>query len=578
LYQFTAALTLAGCAASSFPGNFWVIFNAVPGSSDVQVNGLPTPAAYYAYVTRGWDNAYFGTATSNGVKDTLGRVEGGKVTFTLDPQKAVVYLKSMALVDSARAWKSAKGSVDAIAGGASNGLPSGWPPMLPRKLPTSYNVPVILAQLQDPANKLCGQCMFYGSIGEALTRSLGIPDRLVTTVNSIVGVKGVAGAWTWNFHVWDEVWLNQVTMKDWSAYDPSSGNAFGHTPVTPVLPSPRTSAVFANRFAMGILPGSAAGVCPCRSTAFVTGALETRVDVTKAYRNPLPDPDFGPGDVSLAVGSSTYVFGDTVSVTLTVNNPYPFAIQPSANVTLAAQEFDGVNLEGPWPVATYNAALVIPPNGVATKTFDFTKDQYRLNGEYVALATVNLGPSNAAAYNFTDVSSGLSTVLNAPDEVPVGNEFTMNFQVTNTLSSPLTDTDVSIFLPDDVTTGSATAFTIATLDAGQTATFTLSATAIIPGSEVIETEASSSGAGVSNGYHFINLTESAVTMTESSSTISFTCSETTTSTTTTTTFSGGVPEFSFSAVVVAAAAFSAIAFLRMRNTSSRSEGRRIELL
>jgi hypothetical protein len=269
LYQFTATLSLPDCAASSFPGNFWVIFNAVPGSTDVQVNGLPNPASYYAFVTRGWDNAYFGTATSNGVKDILGRMEGGKVTFTLDPQKAVVYLKSMALVDAAKAWKSAKGSTDAIATGASNGLPSGWPPTLPRKLPTSFNVPVILAQLQDPTNKLCGQCMFYGSIGEALTRSLGIPDRLVTTVNSVVGVKGTAGAWTWNFHVWDEVWLNQVTLNDWSAYDPSSGNAFGHTPVTPVLPSARTSAAFANRFAMGTLPGSAAGVCPCRSTAFV---------------------------------------------------------------------------------------------------------------------------------------------------------------------------------------------------------------------------------------------------------------------------------------------------------------------
>src|SRR4029077_18005099 len=115
--------------------------------------------------------------------------------------------------------------------------------------------------------------------------------------------------------------------------------------------------------------------------------------------------------------SSAYTFGDNVSATVTINNPYPFTIRPSANVTLAAQEFEGVNLEGPWPVATYNATFVIPPNGVATETFDFTTDKYRLNADYVALATVNLGPSSAVAYDFTEVSSGLSTVLNAPDEV-----------------------------------------------------------------------------------------------------------------------------------------------------------------
>ena len=192
---------------------------------------------------------YFGqssaTTATNTVKTVTNKYMGGPITFTLGPQKAVVYLAAMGMVDSAKAWNRANSSVSAIARGASNGLPSGWP--VPAGKSLIYDVPLLLTRLQNPATAatVCGQCMVYGAVGDALSRSIGVPARMATTINSIAaGVmpadKATAppAAWTWNFHVWDEVWLNRVTNMNWSAFDPSKGNAFGHTPINPIGPIP----------------------------------------------------------------------------------------------------------------------------------------------------------------------------------------------------------------------------------------------------------------------------------------------------------------------------------------------------
>jgi uncharacterized membrane protein len=587
LYQFTGDIIFHDCSTDSFTGNFWVIFNALPNSPDRQVTtgNRFSMAAFQAYVMGTTDYAFFGTMTGAGsVKDVRGVSRGGTVTFTLSPQRAVVYLKAMQLVDSAKAWKSANASVTAFALGTGDILPSGWP-TTGKTFKTSWNIPDVLTELQDPTNNLCGQCMIFASIAGAFTRSIGVPNRMVTTINSLVGLKGVAGSWTWNFHVWDEVWLNQVTNRTWSAYDPSKGVAFGHTTVTPVKPSPRTAAAFADRFATGALPGAAAGACPCSSVALFWALTHSFADTT-SYRDPLPDPSPTPSVVSVSFDKSNYTFGDDVHVAVTVKNPYSFAVHPSGNLTFAAESFGGINLEGPWPVVTtYWTSSDIPPDGSATATFLISESQYQSAADYVALASVDLGPSTAVGYNFTVINSGLLVQLGSPPQVNVSQEFDLTAKVMNELATPVSGTNVTLFLPDSMTAAAPTKFMIATLGAGQTATFTIPVQIDTVGLEVLSMEASAASAGVSNSAPtLVNATDPpsqpAVAMevagggndttTSGSSvqadTITSTCS--TTSTTTSASTPTTVPEFGLPVTLVVATVFVAVILLRRRELGS----------
>jgi hypothetical protein len=501
-----------------FSAWFWVIYNATPGSTDADVNGL-NATAYNQYVLGQTDTAYFGQSTSMSatysVKTVTNRYMGGPITFTLGPQKAVVYLAAMNIVDNARAWVTANSSVFAIARGASNGLPSGWP--VPSGKSLLYDVPLLLTRLQNPttAATLCGQCMVYGAIGDALSRSIGVPTRMATTINSIArGVmpadKATAppGAWTWNFHVWDEVWLNQVTRMSWSAFDPSKGNAFGHTPINPIGPIP-TNAMpagstpatsFARRFATGMLPGAAIGTCPCSSTAFVTSASGTRGTDTAAYVSPLPDPAPPTGPVTVTFDRASYAFGDTIVVNVTVTNPYPFGVSASAEVSLDAVAFGDINLEGPWPVATVNSTIALPPDGVASQTFDFPPGGYQTSGDFVALAQVDLGPSNASGFGYTSVTSGLSLTLSAPSTVSTGQDFNTTVQVTNDLATTVDGATVGLSLPTDVTPLDPANFTVSSIGPGAVENFTIEMQAgSVPELYVISAEASTPGGGTSFG-------------------------------------------------------------------------------
>lgn len=504
-----------------FTAYFWVIFNASPGSRDADVMNTLNMTEYNAWVLGTTDRAYFGTSTvaAGGVKDVTGRVEGGAVDFTLGPQRAEVYLAAMKLVDSAMAWTSAANSVTSIANGASTGLPSGWP-VPPGKFlnASSYSVPYVLRQVaRGAANKLCGQCMVYGAVGAAEARALGIPARMVTTVNSLVGAKGAAGSWTWNFHVWDEVWLNSVTAGTWSAFDPSRGLAFGHTAITPVGPSARTAPVFAGRFARGNLPPGGLAACMpnppgCRSVAWVMGARGNRIDVTSAYvPGGLPDPLSIPGLVTVAFDKPSYLYGDNIAVTVTVQNPYPYSVEAGVTTTLYADEFEGINLEGPWPLSSIpeypGHSILLPPSGHAATTFVFSPADYKINGELAAYATAYFGnDATSSAAQFTQVSSGLVTQVTAPSSVLVNQQFSLTLQVTNQLSTSVSGTHVTVFLPDyDVAAGPADDV-IPSLAPGQTVTIVLPLKITIPGLEVLSMEAYSPDAGGSVAVQSVSVT------------------------------------------------------------------------
>ena len=54
-----------------------------------------------------------------------------------------------------------------------------------------------------------GQCMDFGGLLAAMVRAIGVPVRSVTCAN----------CHGYDYHVWNEVWLNEVNPGAWSAVD-----------------------------------------------------------------------------------------------------------------------------------------------------------------------------------------------------------------------------------------------------------------------------------------------------------------------------------------------------------------------
>lgn len=74
------------------------------------------------------------------------------------------------------------------------------------------NVPEMMSFWNLGAAHPTGQCMDFGGLMAAMARAIGVPVRLVTCAYCHSGLG-------YDFHVWTEVWLNEVNAGAWSAVD-----------------------------------------------------------------------------------------------------------------------------------------------------------------------------------------------------------------------------------------------------------------------------------------------------------------------------------------------------------------------
>ena len=74
------------------------------------------------------------------------------------------------------------------------------------------NVPAIMSFWNWGEAHPMGQCMDFGGLLAAMVKAIGVPVRTVTCVLCHSGVD-------YDYHVWNEVWLNEVNPGAWSAVD-----------------------------------------------------------------------------------------------------------------------------------------------------------------------------------------------------------------------------------------------------------------------------------------------------------------------------------------------------------------------
>ncbi len=206
---------------------FYVILN--PFNNGVDENGVPKPNdtdvynAYFSptevdyYALSGIDRNYYGSFYIDEVN-----VYGREVIWTLNMFDPVVFLP---VIDEVQGVRSAKDAMRLLAAKdrwdhkISDVIPKDsdiidgeWNPKTPGFTFNWRDAPAMMSFWNWGEAHPMGQCMDFGGLLAAMARAIGVPVRLVTCVYCHGGVD-------YDYHVWNEVWLNEVNAGAWSAVD-----------------------------------------------------------------------------------------------------------------------------------------------------------------------------------------------------------------------------------------------------------------------------------------------------------------------------------------------------------------------
>jgi uncharacterized membrane protein len=143
----------------------------------------------------------------------------------------------------------------------------------------------------------------------------------------------------------------------------------------------------------------------------------------------------------LAISSdhAAYGFGDTVNLTVTVTNSGGSALSGQLQTQLYFVDYAGTYLL--YTPAARSVSVL--PGGSTSETFTVSRSQYQSPGQFLAVAT--LGSERAEAR--FQVNSGLSLDLAAPATANAGTPFAVTLNLTNTLTTALSNIDLMISFP-----------------------------------------------------------------------------------------------------------------------------------
>jgi hypothetical protein len=483
----------------------WVIFNAVPGSPDPHVNGL-NANEFEGYVMEKWGYTYYWvTSTANvpGGKEDASTPKGwrdgtnnqgewrwyGKArVWTLRPQNELVFRKAMEFVDGN---KSANIATDLLTISVSTDILRGRWDGAPASIDNG-NIIFHLGSLKNTGVRPFGQCMTFSAMLCGLVRSIGIPNRMVTNINDIakLDAAGKPKQW-WNFHAWNEAWLNEVTPNDWSGHD--------STPGMIVLTERRNSIDFQERLGVWARGGDATF---WETKVFTYDAkTKSRIDVTKKYEDPLSDPSFFEvsENIIVAPSKSVYSFGEDVLVNVMVINSRSYDISTFLNFTLGIDELGELHLDGPYTIYNASDYITVPANSEYTKQYTIPSNVYTYDGKFIASASIK---TETIETNFVeiDILSQLKATLIAPARALLNGVFSINTTITNNMPVTIYNILVNASIADYLNPSEPINFVIPSMLPNESVTCTIHTNSSLEGVEAISVTAYSDQAGSAIAY------------------------------------------------------------------------------
>jgi len=284
------------------------------------------------------------------------------------------------------------------------------------------NAPAIVQAWETGSDHPTGQCMDFGGLLAAFGRSVGVPTRMITCVNC----DG------WNFHVWNEMWLNNDGGGAWYPADGTPGYQIG--------PTSRSDPSFQEEVSTSI-------------AVYTHDAnSSSRLDLLALYRSSLladlqtvdatSDGELQTVSIVVETDQPTYTFGESVNIEVTATNTDASSVSGSLQTVVSY-----VDYAGSYEVLTFPARNVTIPTGQSVvETYTFEQADYEWNGEFMVAATLNDTQGEAS---FT-INYGLEVKFDMPETIAQGEALPVSLYITNTLDTSLSNVEVEVFFPPNI--------------------------------------------------------------------------------------------------------------------------------
>jgi PKD repeat protein len=340
------------------------------------------------------------------------------------------------------------------------------------KKATIGNVPDIIHDWKND-EKQYGQCHYFAPLGTSLLRSIGIPSRMITTIDGKIAQNPRE---QWNFHCWAEIWDGHSLDKDkWKAVatteqmGPSSRCA-------PVLKTMTESYYCSDTM-------------PPTPQDFVQEVLTDKVapwllfwwhlekdNIVESYTSCTASTNvlrYGANSEQLEINVSTnkpeYALGEDVLIRINVTNNKDVQITENLTVVITGMASGGLMDYRFSDTKEIN----ILPHSTITEDYVLKQEDYVINRYYTVFSYIN--ETNGWAKFI--INSRLNLTVTLPETVLINETFDVTLETKNTLGIPITNIEIQADFPyyADVT-GAPIKFTIPTLapDATNTTTWVVS--------------------------------------------------------------------------------------------------------
>ena len=334
----------------------------------------------------------------------------------------------------------------------------------------TYNVPnIINTWLNNPGNNPYGQCMQFGGLGTSLLRSVGIPSKMITTID---GKKAHDPQYDWQgtFHVWSEAWINNEWKPIATTYQDPNGpgsrcDALYQTEIrsnTEVDGSPDDDGFVNNVFTDQVVSHwifwwKLDREDILRKYKACTGLASTsRLDLS-ALGNQIK--------INVTTDKTQYALGEDVLLNITVINNMNTPITKNLVTELTEDRGSGV-IRYVW---RDTQSISVPEYYSETKTYILSQEDYSTDGKYRVLSYLD-SIINSTQFNIT---GGLNLSVTLPETVLINETFDVALETKNILGIPIPNIEIHADFPyyADVT-GASINFTIPSLAPGATNTTT----------------------------------------------------------------------------------------------------------
>jgi len=425
---------------------FYVILNPWENSGDDHVTGL---------VNADLEDPDFGYVL--GKRGRRFESEAAFEDFTLNPTHGVVFEYAISAVDSL-GTASASEAVGVVTQKVGNipglWLEGGreWPADV--KFNRGENVPSVIEDIAARVN-FCGQCMTFSMVLASVTRSIGAPDRPVTAMH-----PGKPGERIYNFHMWDEVWLNEVVSGNWSGHDATPGYR--------ITPTGRTN------LEERIPPGYAfEDGTPAMTTIYAGAADGSAENVTGAYGD--PPVEANSEFIDIEPREPVFAYGDDLVADIVVRNPLSIGTTTYLNVSVSPEFIDNMYRTAVASIFSQNQTITIPASSEFRVNVVIPRSDYLVNGRFLARAFAGLGAFTEVSWSSLNVRGGIRLGMDAPTSITPGVEASILVTVENLLTSTLEDVEVELQIPSHLEP-SSTNRTIDSLAGRQRIEFAVSVT------------------------------------------------------------------------------------------------------